>query len=390
MTIHPYRNVAIAAAFNTPQALTLDGHTSLSISLDAAVGVLEEAGMPPSDVDAVFGQHAMEIMYMLGIGPARGTDVGRSLLGVLDAAGAVAAGTYRSVIIAGGWAGVYRGPHDATAPWTRPGNEFMESAGMYTAIQFALVARRHMEMYGTTPDQLAKVAATIRNNGHVNPEAVYHGRGPFTPDDILASRMIAEPFHLLDCAMTSEGGAAVLVTTADRARDLRRGPVYVLGGSPDCFGPSYTHPPAWDLRSSTSDEDVTLGTIGRRASRLAFATAGLTPQDVDCCEFYDPFSFEIIRQFEAFGFCGPGEGGEFVAAGNADPGGRFPVTTDGGTMSFSHSGWAQILQRVVRGVHQLQHVCPTNQVPDAHVALCTSGGSGAFFNDVILLGSERP
>jgi acetyl-CoA acetyltransferase len=119
--------------------------------------------------------------------------------------------------------------------------------------------------------------------------------------------------------------------------------------------------------------------------------AGLRPSDVSCCEFYDPFSFEIIRQLEAHEFCGPGEGPDMVMDGAISPTGRLPVTTDGGTMSFSHGGGAvQMLQRVVRGVHQIQGTCPSNQVPGAQVVLCSNGGSGALFNDVILLGADAP
>ena len=119
--------------------------------------------------------------------------------------------------------------------------------------------------------------------------------------------------------------------------------------------------------------------------------AGIGPNDVDVCEFYDPFSFEIIRQFEAYGFCGEGEGGDFIMDGTIAPGGRFPITTDGGLMSFSHGGAAvQLLQRAIRGVHQLRGQCPTNQVEGAEVAMSTNGGAGALFTDVMILGSEQP
>ena len=118
---------------------------------------------------------------------------------------------------------------------------------------------------------------------------------------------------------------------------------------------------------------------------------GLRPSDVDVCEFYDPFSFEIIRQFEAFGFCGEGEGGAFVLDGTIEVGGRYPVTTDGGLMSFSHAGaQAQMLQRPIRGAQQMRGECPTRQVEGAAVALCSGGGAGALFTDVLLLGKERP
>jgi acetyl-CoA acetyltransferase len=119
--------------------------------------------------------------------------------------------------------------------------------------------------------------------------------------------------------------------------------------------------------------------------------SGLSTSDVDVCEFYDPFSFEIIRQFEAFGFCKEGEGGDFVMDGTIGEGGRYPITTDGGLMSFSHGGaTVQLLQRVIRGVQQVRGECVTRQVPDAAVAMCSGGGAGALFTDVMLLGSEQP
>jgi acetyl-CoA acetyltransferase len=258
--------------------------------------------------------------------------------------------------------------------------------GLFTAAEFALMARRHMLTYGTTPEQLATVAAVIRNNGHANPDAVYSGRGPFTSADILASRMIADPFHLLDCATTSEGGCAIVLTRAERAGAA---PVWILGGASDAFGPAYVVAPVWDFQPRA--DSFPAGLVGARAARLAFAMAGLTPLDVDVAELYDPFSFEIIRQLEAFGFCAPGEGGPFVADGNIGLGGTLPVTTDGGTMSFSHPGInAQQLQRVIRAAEQLRGTCSSNQVGDATVALCSNGGAGALFCDVLLLGRERP
>ncbi|MEW2355769.1 thiolase family protein [Spirillospora sp. NPDC029432] len=388
MSEHPFRDVAIVAAYNTRQARVLEGHTAFSITLEAARGVLAEAAVPASEVDAVFSKHAPELIYALGIGPAWNSNAASGIAGLLQAASLVATGLARTVLLADGGAGLYT-ERAATAPWTRPANEFVVPFGLYTAAEFALIARRHMHLYGTTPEQMAEVAATIRNNGHANPDAVYSGRGPFTAGDVLASRMIADPFRLLDCATTSEGGCALIVTTAERAADLPGTPVYILGGGLDALGPAYRHAPAWDLRGGTGD--VPNGYVGRRAARDAFATAGLGPSDVDVCELYDPFSFEIIRQFEAFGFCGEGEGGDFVMDGRIAPGGEFPITTDGGLMSYSHGGGVvQLSQRVARGVHQLQKRCRSGQVPDAKVALCSAGGAGALFTDVVLLGSERP
>jgi acetyl-CoA acetyltransferase len=133
------------------------------------------------------------------------------------------------------------------------------------------------------------------------------------------------------------------------------------------------------------------GWVGAGAAQASFAMAGLGPSDVDVAEFYDPFSFEIIRQLEAYGFCEPGEGGPMVESGAIGPGGTLPVTTDGGTMSYSHPGIAaQQFQRVTRGVQQLRGECRSMQVDGAQVALCSNGGSGALFTDVLILGKARP
>jgi acetyl-CoA acetyltransferase len=388
VTSHPFRDVAIVAAYNTAQARVLEGHTAFSITLAAAQGVLAESAVRVTEVDAVFSKHAPELIYALGVGPVWNSNSKGGIAGLLQAASLVATGLAHTVLLADGEAGVYT-QRDATAPWTRPSNEFVAPFGLYTAAEFALIARRHMHQYGTSEAQMAEVAATIRNNGHVNPDAIYQGKGPYTPADVLASRMIAEPFHLLDCAMTSEGGCGLLITTAERAADLPGSAVYILGGGLDALGPAYRHAPSWDLSGRGSD--VPNGFVGRRAARNAFGMAGLGPSDVDVCELYDPFSFEIIRQFEAFGFCADGEGGEFVMDGRIGPEGQFPITTDGGLMSYSHGGGVvQLSQRVARGVHQLQKQCRSRQIPDASVVLCSNGGAGALFTDVVLLGSERP
>jgi acetyl-CoA acetyltransferase len=182
----------------------------------------------------------------------------------------------------------------------------------------------------------------------------------------------------------------LVLTSRERSIDCAKSAVTILGGGVDHFGPAYQNPPVWEF-GGRQRSDLIGGTVGRRAAELAFAMAGLGPTDVDVCEFYDPFSFEIIRQFEAFGFCGPGEGGDFVLSGAIESGGKYPVTTDGGTMSFSHGGAAvQLFQRVIRGVQQLRGECLSTQVNGAEVAMCTGGGSGAFFTDVLLLGGERP
>jgi acetyl-CoA acetyltransferase len=389
MTPHPFHDVAITGVFNTRQARVLEGEDSLSISMKGALGALDDAGLSVRDVDGVVGLSAHDFAYQARLSPAWLATSWQGIPVVLQAATAIASGLATRVLVMAGTAGIYT-DRAATAPWTRLSNEFVEPFGMFTAAEFALVARRHMHMYGTKQEALATVAAVIRNNGHANPDAIYSGRGPFTPQDILDSRMVADPFHLYDCATNSEGGCGIVLTRADLAAESPNKPVYILGGNSDAGGPSYKHPPTWELGGHRRP-DLVNGTVGRRAAEEAFRAAGLQPTDVDVCELYDPFSFEIIRQFEAFGFCGEGEGGDFVMSGVIEPGGRFPITTDGGVMSYSHAGSScQMLQRVIRGVEQLRGTCTSTQIAGAEVAICSNGGAGALFNDVMLLGSERP
>ena len=384
---HPFSGVAIAGVCNTEQARVLPDHDSTSIALVGALGALADAGVAPHEVDGVVGTDCAQIALELGLGPCTRRPSSLGIPALLDAAALITTGQCNVVLVAAGGAGMHT-DRSSTAPWTRPANELVVGYGLFTAAEFALMARRHMLMYGTTPEQMAAVAAVIRNNGHANPAAVYAGRGPFSPDDILASRMIADPFHLLDCATTSEGGCAIVVTRAERA-GARALPVFILGGASDSFGPAYVAAPVWDFQPRP--DSFPAGLVGARAAGIAFAMAGIAPTDVDVAELYDPFSFEIIRQLEAFGFCGPGEGGAFVADGNIRPDGMLPVTTDGGTMSFSHPGInAQQLQRVIRATEQLRGTCASNQVQGAGVALCSNGGAGALFCDVLLLGRERP
>ncbi len=380
---NPLHDVAIVGAYNTKQAKVLEGERELPILLDAMRGALAAAGLAPADVDgvnvmsSVERMNSREVVHLLGGRPSW-TGSGIGVEAVLEAAAAIATGQCETALIATAQVGEYL-DRSATSPWTRPTNEFVECWGLYTAAEFALIARRHMHLYGTRPESLAEVAAAIRSNGARHPEAVMFGR-KVTPEDVLASRMVAEPFHLLDCAINSEGGAGLVLTTAERARDLDTDPIWILGGATDRQGMAYVTAPVWDR----------YGQVGQRAARKAFEQAGLGPSDVDVCEFYDPFSFEIIRQFEAFGFCKQGEGGDFVMDWRIRIDGEFPVATNGGLLSFSHAGLAQLLQKVISAVLQLQGRCPEElRVPDAQVAIATNGGGGALFCDVILVGREQ-
>ena len=378
----PLHNVAIVGAYNTEQAKRLD-RGEIDVLLDAIHGALDSAGLRTEHVDgfnvtaSTTRLHARQAVMWFGGRPCwTGTDMG--IPAVIEAALAIDAGLCETAVIATAQVKEHR-DRAKTAPWTRPSNEFVECWGLFTPAEFALMARRHMHLYGTTSEQFAEVAATIRNNGARHPQACHYGKF-VTPEDVLASRMVADPFHLLDCAMTSEGGAALVLTSAERAADLDVQPIYLLGGGTDKQGMAYVTPPVWDK----------YGEVGKRAAQQTFAQAGLAPQDVDVLEIYDPFSFEIIRQLEVFGFCDAGEGGDFVMDGHLRIDGRFPTVTNGGVMSFSHAGLAQLLQKPISAVQQLRGEYPPELTVDgAKTALTSNGGSGALFTDVLLLGTER-
>ena len=382
MSKNPLHDVVIVGAYNTKQAKVLENETDTSTTLDAVAGALASSGgVQPSEVDglnlytisrSITPRDGAHIMGGRAVWTGNG-DMG--IAAVIEAASAIATGQCQTAVIASGQAGVYK-DRSATSPWTRPSNEFVECWGLYTTAEFAMIAQRHMALYGTKPESLAEVAATIRMNGARNPDAIFYGKN-ITPQDVLDSRMVADPFHLLDCAMNSEGGAGVVLTTAERAKDLDCIPIHILGGSLDRQGMSYVTAPVWDK----------YGMVGQRAAQITFEQAGLRPEDVDVCEFYDPFSFELIRQFEAFGFCKLGEGGDFVMDGRIHLDGQYPLVTNGGLMSFSHCGVAQLLQKVVSGVMQLRGQLPdVLTVPNANIVMASNGGAGALFCDTMLMG----
>jgi acetyl-CoA acetyltransferase len=376
-----YGGVAIVGAYDTKQAKKLEGVTEVELVRDAIQGTLGAAGLTPDDVDGlnvsswVTRIHTREAVQWFG---ARPMWTGSSVPGieaVLEAASAIATGQCHTALVVAAQCGEYT-DRSSTVSWTRPSNEFVECRGLYTAAEFALMAQRHMHLYGTKREALSEVAAAIRMNGARNPAAVMYGR-EVTPADVEASRMVAHPFHLFDCCINSEGGTGIVLTTAERARDLDVTPITVLGGALDRQGMAYVTAPVWDR----------YGWVGRRAAELSFEQAGLTPGQVDVAEFYDPFSFEIIRQLEAFGFCKEGEGGDFVMDGSIRTGGRLPVATNGGLLSYSHAGLAQMLQKPVNAALQLQGKLPKELTVDgAEVAIASNGGSGALFCDVMLLG----
>ena len=242
-------------------------------------------------------------------------------------------------------------------------------------IGMAILVRRHMHLYGTTEAQLGSVAVTFRRHANRNPRAVMYGK-PLTLEDHARARMIAEPFRLFDCCLETDGACAVVLTSAERARDLPRKPALVMAAAQGT-GPR-SGLGAW-ASHYLPDEDYATGWSRTVADDL-YRRAGIGPRDVDVAEIYDHYSGMVILQLEDFGFCKRGEGGPFVESGAIEgPGGELPVNTAGGSLS---EAYIHGLNHVVEGVKQLRGAS-TCQVPDAEVCLVSSG-SGIPTSAVLL------
>ncbi|HEY6870267.1 MAG TPA: thiolase [Novosphingobium sp.] len=236
---------------------------------------------------------------------------------------------------------------------------------------YALAASRHMHQYGTTSEQLAAVAVAARQWANRNPEAFRHG--PLTVDDVLATRLVADPLHVADCCLITDGAAAVVLTRADRAKDLRKTPVPLLGAASATW-----HTEIAQLADFTV-------TAARETGERAFAQAGLAPADIDVVNLYDAFTINTILFLEDLGFCPKGEGGRFVASGAIAPGGSLPVNTNGGGLSFCHPGMYALFT-VVESIRQLRGEAGERQIAGARLALAHGNGGTLSSQATCILG----
>lgn len=382
---HPFHRTAIVGVATTRQARALDVST-LGACLEAAHAALADAGLTVADVDGicarwpgpggtVFHPGSADWAKLLGI-PLRwiGDTYPQGVPALLDAAAAIAAGLCETVLVVGGQAGLAR--DGAVADYTRPANEFVEVWGAMTAAHFALVAQVYLHRFTPDRERMAGIAATIRNAGSRNPEAVMFGRGPYTAGDVLDAPPVASPFTRLDLCLANEGAAAMVVTTRERARDLPARPVALLGGACEWYRQQYVDPPRYDEVSR----------IGARAAADAFAMAGVTPADVDVLELYDINTFEVVRQLEVLGYCAEGEGVDYAHDAGIGLDGARPVNTDGGLLSYSHIGWGGPTLKIVEAVRQLRGTAGPSQVRGAEIVVATGAGSGAQYHNVAVLG----
>ena len=348
--------------------------TAFELQIESSLKAIADAGLSPKDIDGVIpigivSGTADDFIDNFGLPDLRFSAVvphgGASPVMALQcAAAAVASGACNHVLITFGRnvsaASNKAGARIHSMPQFHYVTEFEHPMGASAPAQlYAPMARRHMELYGTTVAQFGEVAVACREHALLNGNAVM--KKPITLEDHRNSRMIADPFRLLDCSLESDGGAAVIISAADRAADLRHRRVYIAGvaeGHPDSPG------------SITQRPDMTSLGIAKAAPR-AFRMAGVTHADIDVAEIYDCFTYAVIRQLEDMGFCANGEGGPFVQGGRLRLGGALPTNTHGGLLSQAHV-WG--VNHIVELVRQLRGDAGAAQVSGAEIGLVTGYG----------------
>jgi acetyl-CoA acetyltransferase len=362
--------VAVVGAAETTALGVIPDLSVLGLHADAALNALADAGLALSDIDglATAGEYLPALAGYLGITPkwVDGTNVGGCsfMLHVRHAAAAIESGCCNTVLIThgeSGRSGVGRIPH---APHTSSlAAEFEHPYGVFGArSNLTIPALRYMKERGVTEEDLAMVAVVQREWAAMNPRASY--RTPITIDDVLASRMVAWPFRKLMCCVQSDGGGALILTSAERARDFATKPVYVMGTGESVDAPMVS-----------MMEDFSTFRSFRASSADAFAQAGIGHADVDHLMIYDAFAHLPLYGLEDLGFCKAGEAKELIRARHTAPGGRLPMNTNGGGLSYMHSGMYG-MYALQESVRQLRGTAAA-QVAGAKISLCQ--GIGGMF-----------
>jgi acetyl-CoA acetyltransferase len=359
--------------------------TAWQLHADAAHAALADAGLALADVDGVFSagvdmMHPLVLCEYLGVRP-RYTDstmtggsvweyyvehaIGAIGAGLCDTALLVYASTARSDVKkrlrTGDLPPTPRGPSQFEAPY-----------GLTLIGKYAMAARRHMHEFGTTSEQLAEISVAMNRWAQMNPRAFNHGK-PITVDQVLSSRMIADPLHHLDCCLRTDGGGAVVITTEERARDLKKSPITVLG-----TGTASSH-------FTMSQWDDLTDMVARESGARAYRRAAVTPADIRFAMLYDSFTITVLLTLEALGLCAKGEGGAFVSGGALGPGGRLPINTDGGALHSNQPGMRGIFL-LIEAVRQLRGECGDRQVDTGGLALVNGTGGYLSACGTVILG----
>jgi acetyl-CoA C-acetyltransferase len=391
----PSRQAAIVGVYTTEQARYIS-RSGFELEIEAIRGALEDAGLGLNDVDGIattrlqsvvpgsydplyfwaeqLGQRSLTFMDSAGTGGLPAGSLGKGAL-------AIAAGMCEVFVLVHGKSGWKMNPAKAAVPTVAPrvGDWSETIHGASRVGWYATWARRYMHEFGVTSEQLAEVAVVDRYHATLNPASIMGSSGEITVKDVLSSRMICSPLHLLDCAQDNDGGYAIVITTAERARDLKRRPVYILGAAHAAYIDYYLNIPYPAFPAG--------GGAVRRATDMAFGMAGISRNEIDVAGLYDCFTVTLLRDLEEMGFCNLGEGAAYVAEGHTRLGGSMPTNTDGGLLSNSHNGHPGGMQ-VIEVVRQLRNeVTPNRQVPNARLGVAlTQGMSTAAGAGVMVMG----
>ena len=365
------RSIAVVGAAETTRLGKIPDMSVIGLHADAALNAMADCGLTAKDIDGVAtaGESPTNIAHYLGITPtwADGTQVGGCsfMLHVRHAAAAINEGLCKTVLITHGESGRSRvggGGGFGRAPASLMGQFEMPFGVTSPPTMFTIPVMRYLKARGYTETDLAMVAVIQREWAAMNPRASF--RTPITVDDVLNSPMIAWPFRMLMCCLVTDGGGALILTSAERAKDFPTKPVYILG-----TGESVETPLVSQM------EDFTSSKAFRVSGKKAFDEAGISHADVDHLMIYDAFAHLPLYGLEDLGFCKPGEAAAFIADRNTAPGGKLPLNTNGGGLSYMHSGMYG-MYALQESVRQMRGVAPA-QVPGAKVAV--SHGVGGMF-----------
>jgi acetyl-CoA acetyltransferase len=377
-----FRDVAIVAVAESDLGETPD-MSPADLMAQASARALAEAGIRKEEVDGLFSSSAYYFMPTCTLGEYLGivpkyTDAtsigGASFVShVGHAAAAISMGLCEVALVAYG--STQRTDSGALVSMSEQLPFETPFGAIFPASGYALAAQRHMHDFGTTRDQLSEVAVAARKWALMNDKAFM--KAPLTIEEVNASPLISSPLRRLDFCLVTDGGAALVLTTAERAAKLKKKPVYIWG-----YGESHDH------RQISSMPDL-VTTAAAHSGKTAYEMAGVGPRDIDVLELYDAFTINTILFLEDLGFCRKGEGGKFVENGAIAPGGKLPVNTNGGGLSYCHPGMYGLFL-LVEAVRQLRGECGQRQVGDARLALVHGNGGALSSQVTMILSNERP
>jgi len=378
----PHNTVAVVGAAETTKLGVIPDMSQIQLHADAALNAMADCGLKPKDIDGVAtaGETPVQIAHYLGITPTwvDGTSVGGCsfMIHVRHAAAAIEAGLAKTILVTHGESGRSRvGNPPRSVPPSSLAGQFEQPYGpMGPPSLFPIPVLRYMKTYGVTHEQLAMVAVVQREWAGKNPRATF--RDPITVEDVLGSRMIAYPLRLLQCCLVTDGGGALILTSADRAKDFPTKPVYILG-----TGESVETPMVSQMETFNSSRAFKV------AGPLAFKEAGIAHKDVDHLMIYDAFAHLPLYGLGDLGFMPHEETGKFIADGNTRPGGKLPLNTNGGGLSYMHSGMYG-MYALQESVRQMRGIAPA-QVSNAKISVCHGVGGMFAASGTIIFTNEK-